>query len=116
MDDSEHQKWIGASNKPVLANLERVIASGIPTVIRFPLIPGVNDSPENLLALGEKAAELNQRAPTRIEIMPYHNYGANKYDMLHRSYELSAVTRPSEKTLAAAKQTLENCGVECLVR
>ena len=68
----------------ILRNLETLIGSGKPFIIRIPLIPGVNDDEANLeatAALLEGAAGLQ-----RVEFLPYHKTAGAKYPMVGRSY------------------------------
>ena len=56
VDPAEHKRWTGVDNAPILANLELLKASGKPCVIRVPLIPGVNDSIDNMKATRDLVA------------------------------------------------------------
>ena len=50
-DDEAHRRWTGVGNAPILRNLEILRQSGVPCVIRTPLIRGVTDTAENLDAV-----------------------------------------------------------------
>lgn len=83
-DDTLHKKYTGVSNKKILENLEYLKRGGKPYVIRVPLIPGVNDTDENLrqtaaLLRGAKDLEL-------VELLPYHTTAGAKYSMVNREY------------------------------
>ena len=70
MDCEEHRKLTGVGNELILANLE-LAASRVRTWLRFPLIPGYNDSLDNL----DKMAQLASRvAVEKISVLPYHSY------------------------------------------
>ncbi len=76
MDPEKHKEYTGVDNALILENA-RVVAAGRPMIIRVPLVPGHNDSEENLKALAVFMAELGI---SRIDILPYHSLGKLKYE------------------------------------
>lgn len=102
VDENAHRAYTGASNKPILANLERLKASGKPFRIRIPVIPGVNDSAENFRA----TAELVAGAPglEMVELLPYHKTAGAKYSMVGKRYapgfDVSAVPNVDTRIFA----------------
>lgn len=76
-DPDLHRKYTGSDNHQILENFARLEASDVPYMIRIPVIPGVNDAPETM-----RAFEKNMLALTRrqcVELMPWHDFGLNKY-------------------------------------
>ena len=53
----------------------------------MPLIPGINDTSENIRETARFLEGLGERA-RRIELMPYHRLGESKYASLGRRYRL----------------------------
>lgn len=84
MDDAQHRKYTGVSNERILQNARTLIASGKPCRIRIPLIPGVNDTEENLRKTAAFIAECG-KAP--VELLPYHKTAGAKYEMVGQSYQ-----------------------------
>ena len=85
MDPALHKKYTGVDNGIILDNLRFLCREANPFVIRIPLIPGVNDSRENLEAT---AAFLSGAASLlRVEILPYHKTAGAKYSMLGMEYQ-----------------------------
>lgn len=80
MDDAAHRHWTGQSNVPILRNFDRIRRSGHPVIVRIPLIPGVNDSVENLTA----TAEFVRGTPglIRVELLPFNPMAGAKYAMI----------------------------------
>ncbi|MBQ4050562.1 MAG: glycyl-radical enzyme activating protein, partial [Oscillospiraceae bacterium] len=76
MNDGLHQKWTGAGNEQILSNLAKLLRMGMPVWVRVPVIPGVNDTVEEITALREFF--LQNGRPERIELLPYHRLGENK--------------------------------------
>lgn len=50
-----HRKYTGVDNAIILKNLALLCNSGRDFIIRIPLIPGVNDTRENMSAILEKS-------------------------------------------------------------
>src|SRR5690606_28576064 len=75
-DARVHKRLVGIRNDLILANLEFLYESGAEIILRCPLVPGLNDSPDHLEAI----AALDRRFPRLrgIEIMAYHNMGRAK--------------------------------------
>lgn len=85
IDEKEHIRWTGKSNQMILENFHQVENSGKPFVIRIPLIPGVNDTPENLTATARLLrGSVNLK---RVELLPYHKTAGAKYHMVGRHYD-----------------------------
>jgi len=51
MDSEKHKELTGVGNRMILENIKKVDKLDIPIIIRFPLIPGINDSKENFYEL-----------------------------------------------------------------
>ena len=84
-DPGQHKKWTGVSNDLILKNFLWLKNSGIPFILRIPLIPGVNDTMENI----EKTAELADNAPNlvRVELLRYNRAAGAKYDGFSMQYD-----------------------------
>ena len=80
MDDAEHKKYTGVSNAQILANAKQLMESDIPHLFRTPLIPGITDTRENLMAISEFIGN------DRIELLPYNELAPAKYAAVHRTY------------------------------
>ena len=83
MDPAKHRLYCGQDNAEILANYRTLTASGKPFITRIPLIPGVNDTEENLEAT---AAFMLENAAKHIEILPYHELTGSKYALAGREY------------------------------
>jgi pyruvate formate lyase activating enzyme len=84
MDSEVHRKYTGVPNGQILANLELLKESNRPFIIRVPLIPGVNDTEENLVSTAEILKGVKKLE--RVELLPYHKTAAAKYKMLGMEY------------------------------
>ena len=86
VDAAQHQHYIGASNGKILANFRTLCRSGIPFVVRTPLIPGVTDTVENLTAI---AALLKENGVNHIELLPYNQFAGGKYAAVDMEFKPS---------------------------
>jgi pyruvate formate lyase activating enzyme len=99
MDDAVHRQVTGTGNREVLENIQRLAAApGSPAVIlRVPVIPGINDSAENVQRTAEFAAGLGR--VRRVELLPYHRYGLHNYEATGRWCQTAAVAAPTEERM-----------------
>jgi pyruvate formate lyase activating enzyme len=111
MDPVEHQKFTGISNELILDNAKKIHHElSIPMLARVPIIPGCNDSLENVEATAKFiAAELDPSI--KVHLLPYHRLGETKYERLERVEQLIAVEPPAEAHLAALQQVFESFGL-----
>lgn len=86
IDEAQHIRYTGASNRPILRNLEILAGGGKPFVIRTPLIPTVTDSEANLRGIAQR---LNALGIGYIELLPYNKMAGAKYALIGRQYQPS---------------------------
>lgn len=108
MDEAAHRKYVGASNEIILENLKRLRAAGKRVVARVPLIPGVNDTHENIQRTGEFLASVPVED---VDVLPYHDMGAEKYRRLGRDYALKDVVSPSGERIDEIVSQLRGFGL-----
>ena len=79
-----HKKYTGIDNSLIKANLKTLCESGKKFVARIPLIPGVNDTIDNMQA----TADLLQDAKglQRVELLRYHKTAGAKYPTIGINY------------------------------
>ncbi len=84
-DPEIHKQYTGKDNKLILKNLTYLCNSGKKFYVRIPLIPGVNDTRENM----EKTAELlkDTIGLERVELLPYHKTAGAKYSMVGKEFK-----------------------------
>lgn len=109
-DEVLHKKYTRVSNRPILRNLQILIDSGKDFVLRIPLIPGVNDSKENMLAV--KALIADARNLKRVELLRYNKVAGAKYGMVGMDYRPSFDTEAEPQIHA---DVLNEAGIEVLV-
>ena len=113
MDSFTHEEITGVPNRLILANLERAAGSGKTLVVRVPVIPGYNDSPGNFTAMAGFLGGL--RGVEAVELLPYHNLGAPKYNALGRGYPLEGLQTPEPEELSVLGRILEAEGLRVVL-
>ena len=82
MDPEVHRKYTGVSNELILENLAKLLKMRKRVWVRVPVIPGVNDTVENIQAL--RAFLLQYGYPEKVELLAYHRMGEGKRAALKR--------------------------------
>ena len=114
IDDIKHIKFTGVSNKPILDNVRKLSSIGRDVIIRFPLIPGVNDEETDILELGGFVSSLKN--VRKLSILPYHKAGIGKAKRLKKQKGSSFVScSPSAERLCEIEKTLREFGLEVQV-
>jgi pyruvate formate lyase activating enzyme len=115
MDSRLHREHTGQPNERILDNARRVAASGVPVLFRMPLVPGVNDAPENIWATADFVKSLEGAHVQGIELMPYHRMGLGKYETLDKQYPLREHEPPEPAEVESVRQKFEEFGLKCTV-
>lgn len=110
MDDKKHREYTGVSSETILHNAEKAAASGGSVLFRIPVIPDINDG-DNIRKTGEFVRRLqDENSKVQLELLPYHNFGKDKYKWLGRDYELEKLDRMEKKDLKPYYEELEKMG------
>lgn len=107
-DNLESIKYTGVPNTLIVDNLRRLTENGSNIKIRIPLIPTINDNPENLHRL---AGFLNDLDISEIELLSYHKLGLDKYRSLDLHCSVSDIEAPTNKELDQAISELEKYAI-----
>jgi pyruvate formate lyase activating enzyme len=103
MDPGKHTRATGADNRLILENLERLARSGVPVILRTPVIPGFNDTIAELNAILGHARSLGIR---EMHLLPFHAYGKAKHRFLGRPCPAEEMTPLNESDLDRFKEAL----------
>jgi len=114
MDAEKHRKLTGVSNELILSNARTVSEQSVPIYIRLPLIPGYNDSEENIRATCEFASGLSSLV--QFDILPLHHLGKARYDSLDRSYPIADIPLIPDSVLQDTKRLVESYGLQCIIQ
>lgn len=75
-DEAKHRLFTGVSNTGILENFGKLDQLGVPFLVRTPIIPGVNDSPEEISSIRDFIR--HYRNIVGYELLPYHPLGLSK--------------------------------------
>ncbi|WP_088072327.1 pyruvate formate-lyase-activating protein [Gottfriedia luciferensis] len=103
-DKKRHIKLTGKSNEQIKEFARYLGDKNVPVWIRHVLVPGITDTDENLICLGEFINTLNN--VEKVEILPYHQLGVYKWQALGLKYPLEDIQPPTEESVNHAYQLL----------
>ncbi|MHB1315752.1 MAG: glycyl-radical enzyme activating protein [Christensenellales bacterium] len=104
MDPVKHRELTGCDNALILKNARMLLKKGAPVVFRVPVIPGLNDSEDNIKALAGFASETQ---PLQVELLPYHQLGVSKYEMMGKQYMLPDIVPPDSRRMEEIGRLME---------
>lgn len=108
LDEKQHEKYTGKSNKKILQNLFKVDKAGICIYLRCPIIPGVNDNDEFFDQLTKLAKNL--RALKEIDLLPFHKLGTARYTNIGQNDPYLNFGKVSDDYLMKKKEELLSQG------
>lgn len=107
-DRKLHKQWTTVSNELPLRNLAWALDAGAEVLVRIPVIPGVNARCEDAEAFSRLLAPLGVRD---VQLLPFHQFGERKYELLGWDYRMSGVPPLHEEDLTEYVRTFDNFGV-----
>ena len=110
-DSESHRRGTGKSNRRIIGNFY-LAASTVRTWLRVPVIPGYNDSEENITNLIHLAKEGNVE---KVSLLPYHEYGKAKYEQLGRYNRMAQVKPSSDDYLERLYNLFQNAHVNVTI-
>jgi len=107
MDPEKHRQFTGVSNRRILENARRLAQTDKAILFHTPVVPGVNDTPEEIAAIAQFTFDLvklratTQKQPADISLMllPFHRLAADKYKSLGMDYRASNLDMPSKEKM-----------------
>lgn len=112
-DPKIHEAQTGRTNELILRNFKEVAASGVPFVVRVPVVPGFNDNSDAISDIADLVARTSPGAT--VNLLPYHRYGQQKYAQLGRKYPMEGAETPPPKFMEAARKIVQSHGLRCEV-
>jgi pyruvate formate lyase activating enzyme len=116
-DDTLHKKAPGRGNALIIKNLKSLCSQGSQVIVRVPVIPGVNDSEDQIEQLATLCMACGEDGLKQVELLPYHNLGMHKYDVLGQEYTLQGLTTPEKSHMLSLCRRLETrmepMGISC---
>jgi pyruvate formate lyase activating enzyme len=113
VDPGKHRQFTGISNERILENLRRIGLSGTPLVIRTPVVPSFNATPEEIAMISTYAASIP--GVKQLHLLPYHRLGEGKYKGLGMPYALSGIEPLSNRQMDALLEAAQCSGLRCQI-
>ncbi|PRY20056.1 cobalamin-independent glycerol dehydratase small subunit [Aliiruegeria haliotis] len=112
IDPDVHRANTGVDNRIILENALR-IATLSHTVVRVPVVPGVNDNAQAIDNISTFATYMP--GVDTVHLLPYHSYGENKYALLGQDYPMNGVPDLKPADMAPFVTLVEAKGLTCVV-
>ncbi len=113
MDSEKHREYTTQPNELILENARKIAPRVNKMIIRVPVIPGFNDTVEEIKDIAEftkKLAKVNE-----IHLLPYHRLGQDKYKELGRDYLMGDVLPPDEKKMQELLDAAKSVGLKAQI-
>ena len=104
INSAKHKEFTTRPNELILENARKIAEKAKRLIIRVPVIPGFNDTKEEICEIAKFTASLPN--VNEIHLLPYHRMGKDKYDGLNRPYLMGDVPSP---TSAKMQELLAVC-------
>ncbi|MDR1353288.1 MAG: glycyl-radical enzyme activating protein, partial [Treponema sp.] len=111
-DRELHFKGTGVYNDLILDNLRAAVAARKTLLPRLPVIPGFNDSPKDALGFSRL---LNSAGLKQAQLLPFHQFGEKKYEMLGLPYPMRGVPQLHPEDLEDYRRIFIDNGINCFI-
>ena len=114
VNSDKHKEFTTRPNELILENAKKIAEyEGVDLTIRVPVIPGFNDTPEEISQIAEFAASL--KGVEEIHLLPYHRMGEDKYKGLGREYLMAGTYPPTAEKMELLKRTAAKAGIRAQI-
>lgn len=90
IDSKIHKEITGVPLEPILENIKKldeyILDRDTTLIIRRPIIPSYNEDDETSIGIAQFVSELKSKP--EINLLPYHNLGESKYEMIGEEYQV----------------------------
>ncbi|MBB3187675.1 glycyl-radical enzyme activating protein [Microbacter margulisiae] len=111
MDEEQHRKYTGVSNKTILENLKQLLSIGKKVRVRVPMVPEITHTEGNIEKIIRFLSSIPNR-PESVDLLPYHNTATHKYERFGIMNMLTGVKSMNKSDLEATKQRFEEAGFD----
>jgi len=119
MDSARHRQAAGVANERILENACKINASGKPIIFRTPVVPTVNDTPEDIEGIAAFIHALSQQRRTSgnhseeitWELLAFHRLASDKYHSLGLEYRASELPAPGKDVMSRLAVAAQLAGV-----
>lgn len=112
MDETKAKSVLNVNQARVQENFRSLVAAGVNVIPRIPLIPGFTLSQSNMQAALDFLAPLGLK---QLHLLPFHQYGEPKYQLLGLSWKMSGTVPPDEGELNVIRNMAESAGYQVTI-
>lgn len=109
INSEKHKLYTSRPNERILENAKKIAENAKKLIIRTPVIPTFNATPEEIRDIARFAKSLG--TVEEMHILPYHRIGSDKYAGLGRSYEMKDIEPPSKELMQRLLEVVESEGL-----
>ena len=106
--EKQHQEGTGVSNELILSNLRYAVTHEFHVLPRIPVIPGFNNSAADAEGFSSLFCGLGIKS---VQLLPFHQFGERKYELLDRKYSFSDVPALHSEDLEEYRQVFFQNGI-----
>lgn len=111
-DAQRHAAGTGVQNALILSNLKSALECGKDLLTRIPVIPGYNDSAADARCF---ALLLESMGIRNLQLLPFHQFGEKKYELLNLPYSMKNVPQLHPEDLSDFRKIFTERGINCFV-
>ena len=105
-----HRKVTGVANNLIIKNIHYAFTNHKTIVLRIPVIPDFNDSLSDAEEFSKLFNELNIN---QVQLLPFHQFGENKYALLNRKYQMETFSALHPEDLLDYQQVFLDHNINC---
>jgi pyruvate formate lyase activating enzyme len=105
MNPDKHKRFTGVDNAIILENLSFLSRSSRPVIIRIPVVPGFNDTREEIDAIAKHVKSL--KTIEQIDLLAYNSGGVSKSQRLGGQRKIFRCQRAQDQTLRTLAEIIE---------
>ena len=105
INSEEHKKLTGITNTNILDFARFVDSRKVNMWLRYVLVPTINDSDDIVHSWKIFADTL--KSVSKVEVLPYHKLGIDKYKKLGIDYKLENIPEPTKELIDKVRKELE---------
>lgn len=109
-DREKHYNGTKVYNDLIVENLKWAIDNEIEVLPRIPVIPDFNDSLEDAEGLAKLLVEVGAK---KVQLLPFHQFGEKKYELLNRNYKYKNKKALYPEDLEEYQKIFEDKGLNC---
>lgn len=113
MDDVRHRQFTGVSNTLILQNLKLLSTRGANTIVRMPVVPGINDDEQNIWKLTQFLME--ETTVKEVHFLPFHRIGQDKYQRLRKASRFADSLPSPQMRVESLAGILESAGIRTVI-